>query len=77
MINRHKIGINSVKFSSTIRLFDPNGRVFFYKGGVYRAIYKHRVSFIKKLFNDGIVELLSEPSPTEVGGFFAILQQGG
>lgn len=52
------INSREIQFSPTIRLLDPNGRVFFYKGGVYRAIYEHRVNFVKKLFHDGIVDCL-------------------
>ena len=52
------IDSGEIKFSPTVRLLDPNGRVFFYKGGVYRAIYKHRVEFVRKLFDDGIVDAL-------------------
>ncbi len=54
----HAIDIGSIQFSPTIRLLDPNGRVFFHNGGVFRAIYKHRVPFVRKLFNDGIVQSL-------------------
>lgn len=52
------IDSGAIQFSSTIRLLDPNGRVFFYKGEVYRAVYKQRVPFVRKLFHDGIIDSL-------------------
>ena len=56
--NNVNIPLEEVEFSSTIRLFDPNGRVFFWNGEVYRGIYQERIEFINKLFDDGVVEAL-------------------
>ncbi len=56
----NSINTREIRFSPTIRLWDPNGRVFFHKGEVYRGIYSHRAAFVKKLFSDGIVNNLME-----------------
>lgn len=56
----NSINIDEIQFSPTIRLWDPNGRVFFYNGKVYRGIYDHRKEFVKKLFSDGIINNLME-----------------
>lgn len=53
-----KIDENDIKFSRTIHALDPNGRVFFYKGGIFRGIYPHRAGFVRQLFTDGVVESL-------------------
>lgn len=54
------IDISEVQFSPTIRLFDPNGRVFFWKNSVYRGIYPHRVEFIRKLFDNSMIKKLMD-----------------
>ena len=53
-----RIETNEIHFSPTIRLLDPNGRVFFHKGEVYRGIYEHRVRFVRWLFDEGVVDSL-------------------
>lgn len=40
-------------------LADPNGRVFYYQGEVYRAIRESRAEFVRSLFDRGIVEELT------------------
>lgn len=37
---------------------DPNGRLFFWKGQLYRGIRQERASFYKQLFQDGVVQNL-------------------
>ncbi|MFC1705397.1 hypothetical protein ACFL59_01075 [Planctomycetota bacterium] len=53
-----RIAPEEVQYSDTIRLLDPNGRVFFYQGRVYRGIRPERVAFVARLFDEGIVERL-------------------
>lgn len=59
-IDSGAIDLAKIKWSQTIRLFDPNGRVFSYDGAIYRAIYPHRVDFVKGLFSRGVVDELVE-----------------
>lgn len=56
----NSINKKEIQFSPTVRLFDPNGRVFFYKNAVYRGVYKHRTDFVKKLFSEGIIQNLMD-----------------
>lgn len=54
--HREVIDPSKIRYSPTIRLFDPNGRVFFYDGRVYRGVYPHRVEFVKRLFAEHVVQ---------------------
>lgn len=57
---QQELPLDECAFSSTIRLLDPNGRVFFHGGNVYRGIYDDRVAFVRGLFDKGIVDSLMQ-----------------
>ena len=52
-----KIPQNEISFDPTSYV-DPNGRVFEYKGDIYRAIHTERVDFYKGFMEDGFFSSL-------------------
>ena len=47
-----------IRWGPSIRLWDLNGRVFFWDNRVFRAIYPHRLDFVRRLFDEGIIDEL-------------------
>ena len=41
-----------------VRFLDPLGKVFEYEGEFYRAIYHHKVEYVRSLFSKGIIDRL-------------------
>ena len=82
-VNDQRIDSQRIRFSKTVRLLDPNGRVFFHEAQVYRGIYAHRVNFVRQLFENGVVERLSQtgllvgtrPTDLQLAGFGLLLFQ--